>query len=131
MLYQLSFPAVKRKITVTSPLRAVTVRVYHNSLILYIRKDGEVTRTLNSGSQLSLMLRAIPCNSPRKDLAALRDISLQLIDILVADLTFFSAENAYFLPSVETAFSSETAFAACFLKCRDNDLLFSIRPVIN
>ena len=81
--------------------------------ILYIRKDGEVTRTLNSGSQLSLMLRAVACNSPRKDLAALRDISLKLVYVLVADLTVLAAEYADFLSSAESALlSSKSAFTA-------------------
>ena len=49
---------------------------------------------LNGKCKRALMLRAVSCDPSRKDLAALRDISLQLVDILVADLAFFAAEYA-------------------------------------
>ena len=82
-----------------------------------------MTRALDRGGQLSLMLGAVPRDSSGKDLAALGDISLQLIDILVVDLIVLAAEHADFLSSVESAFSSETAFTICSLKCHDFDLL--------
>ena len=73
--------------------------------ILYIRKDCKVTSTLNSQSDGTLM--------SRKDLAALRDVSLKLVYVLVADLTVLAAEYADFLSSAESALlSSKSAFTA-------------------
>ena len=69
-----------------------------------------MTGTLDSCGDFTLMLCAVSCDSSRKDLASLRDESLQLVDILVADDIVFAAEYTDFLSSVETAFSSETAF---------------------
>lgn len=66
--------------------------------------------TLDSRCQLTLMLCAVSGNSSRKNFASLGDISLQLVDVLIADLIVLAAEYAYFLSSVETAFSSETTF---------------------
>ena len=49
--------------------------------------------------QRSLMFRAVSCDPPRKDLAPLRYISLELICVLVADLVIFlTAEYADFSP---------------------------------
>ena len=81
--------------------------------ILYIRKDCKVTSTLNSQSDGTLMLCTVACNPSRKDLAALRDISLKLVYVLVADLAVLAAEYADFLSSAESAlFSSKSAFTA-------------------
>ena len=72
-----------------------------------------MTCTLDGQCNGTLMLRAVACDSSRKDLAALGDVSLQLVDILVADLTVVAAEYADFLSSAESAlFSSESAFTA-------------------
>ena len=78
---------------------------------------------LDCRSQLSLMLGAVAGDSSGKDLAALGDISLKLVHVLVIDLIVLAAENADFLPSVESAFSSESAFTVCSLKCHDLYLL--------
>ena len=69
-----------------------------------------MTGALDCRCQLTLMLGAIAGDSSRKDLPALRDISLELIHVLVADLTVFSAEYTDFLSSVKSAFSSESTF---------------------
>ena len=74
---------------------------------------------LNGKCKRALMLRAVSCDPSRKDLAALRDISLQLVDILVADLIILAAEHTDFLSSVESAFSSETALTVCSLLSHD------------
>ena len=72
---------------------------------------------LNGKCKRALMLRAVSCDPSRKDLAALRDISLQLVDILVADLAFFAAEYADFLSSAESArFSSVSAFSVSLIR---------------
>ena len=75
--------------------------------------------TLDRGRQLALMLCAVARNSSRKDLSSLGDVSLQLVDILVADLIIFAAEHTDFLSSVESAFSSETALTVCSLISHD------------
>ena len=81
--------------------------------ILYIRKDCKVTSTLNSQSDGTLMLCAVACDPSRKDLAALRDVSLKLVYVLIADLTVLAAEYADFLSSAESALlSSKSAFTA-------------------
>ena len=81
--------------------------------ILYIRKDCKVTSTLNSQSDGTLMLCAVACDPSRKNLAALRDVSLKLVYVLVADLTVLAAEYADFLSSAESALlSSKSAFTA-------------------
>ena len=46
--------------------------------------------SLDCERKRALMLCAVSCDPSRKDLAAFRDVSLQLVDILVADLAFFS-----------------------------------------
>ena len=81
--------------------------------ILYIRKDCKVTSTLDGQCNGTLMLSAVAGDSSRKDLAALRDISLKLVNILVADFTVLAAEYADFLSSAESALlSSKSAFTA-------------------
>ena len=81
--------------------------------ILYIRKDRKVTSTLDSQCNGTLMLSAVAGDSSRKDLAALRDISLKLVYVLVADLAVLAAEYADFLsPAEAVVSSSESAFAA-------------------
>lgn len=71
-----------------------------------------MARALDGCGQLTLMLGAVARNSSGKDLAPLRNISLQLIYILVADLTVSAAEYADLLSSVKSAFSSESAFTS-------------------
>ena len=72
-----------------------------------------MTGTLHGKRKRALMLCAVACDAARKDLAALGDVSLKLVDILVADLAVLAAEHADFLSSAESAgFSSESAFAA-------------------
>ena len=66
--------------------------------------------SLDSGRDRSLMFCTCSGDSSRKDFSSLGDISLQLIDVLIADLIILAAENADFLSSVESAFSSETTF---------------------
>ena len=66
--------------------------------------------TLDGCCQLSLMLCAVACDTSRKDLAALGDVALKLVDILVADLVVLAAEYADLLSSAETALSSVAAF---------------------
>ena len=66
--------------------------------------------TLDRCCQLALMFCTVSGDSSRKDFSSLGDISLQLIDVLIADLIILAAENADFLSSVETAFSSKSAF---------------------
>ena len=91
----------------------MTARLYHEKLILYIRKDRHVARALDGCGQLTLMLGAVARNSSGKDLAPLRNLSLQLIYILVADLAFLATEYANFLSSAEsTRFSSVSTFTA-------------------
>ena len=69
--------------------------------------------SLDRNRQRALMLCAVAGDAARKDLAALGDISLKLVDILVADLAVLATEYADFLSSAESAgFSSESAFAA-------------------
>ena len=71
---------------------------------------------LNGKCKRALMLCAVSCDPSRKDLAAFRDVSLQLVDILVADLAFFAAEYADFLSSAESArFSSVSAFSVSLI----------------
>ena len=67
--------------------------------------------SLDCCCQLSLMLCAVSCDSSRKDLATLGDISLKLLDILVADCVILVAtEYANLSSSAESAFSSVSAF---------------------
>ena len=82
-----------------------------------------MTGALDCCCQLSLVLGAIACDSSGKNLAALGDVSLELVHILVIDLIISAAEDADFLSSVEAALSSESAFTICFLKCHDSNLL--------
>lgn len=59
---------------------------------------------LDGKRQGALMFCAVSRNPSRKDLASLGDISLELVSIFVADSVIgFSAENADFLSSVESA----------------------------
>ncbi len=97
--------------------------------ILYIRKDCKVTSTLNSQCDGTLMLCAIAGDSSRKDLAALRDISLKLIYVLVADLTVLAAEYADFLSSAESALlSSKSAFTAFAISLVSHSISLLLRP---
>ena len=86
--------------------------------------------TLNSDCDCTLMLCAVACNSSRKNLAALRDISLKLVYVLVADLTVFAAEYADFLSSAESALlSSESAFTAFAISLVSHSISLLLRPV--
>ena len=89
-----------------------------------------MTSTLNSQCDGTLMLCAVACNSSRKNLAALRDISLKLVYVLVADLTVFAAEYADFLSSAESALlSSESAFTAFAISLVSHSISLLLRPV--
>lgn len=72
-----------------------------------------MTGTLHGKGKRTLMLCAVAGDAARKDLAALGDVSLKLVDILVADLAVLAAEHADFLSSAESALlSSKSAFTA-------------------
>ena len=87
-----------------------------------------MTSTLNSQSDGTLMLCTVACNPSRKDLAALRDISLKLVNILVADFTVLAAEYADFLSSAESALlSSVSAFTAFAISLVSHNISLLLR----
>jgi len=87
-----------------------------------------VACTLDCKCDRTLMLCAVTCDSSRKDLAALRDVSLQLIDILVADFTVLAAEYADFLSSAESALlSSVSAFTAFAISLVSHNISLLLR----
>ena len=53
-----------------------------------------MTCTLDRNGDRSLVLCAVSCDAARKDLAALRDVSLELCGVFVIDDIVFSAEDA-------------------------------------
>ena len=90
-------------------------------LLLDVRHQGYVTSSLDRDSKRSLMLRAVPGDPSRKNLASLRDILSQLCDVLVIDLTrLFSTEDADFLSSVHR---SAARGIASFLRKRHDPYL--------
>src|SRR4051812_12871246 len=55
-------------------------------LLADVREQGELARTLHRDCDLALVAPARAADAPRTDLALLRDIAPQLVDVLVVDL---------------------------------------------
>src|SRR5438067_4701348 len=51
-----------------------------------VRKQGELARALHRDGDLALVAPARAADAPRADLALLRDVAPQLVDVLVVDL---------------------------------------------
>ncbi len=71
--------------------------------ILHVWHQCHVTGSLDGNRQRSLVLRAVSCDSSRKDLAALGDESLELIGILVINDIILSAEHTNLFSSMHGA----------------------------
>ena len=70
------------------------------------------------------MLCTVACDSSRKDLTSLRDVSLELVYILVIDLiVLFTTENANFFSSAHAASSLHRSIASIFIECHCMTLL--------
>ena len=83
----------------------------YSILVLYVWHKSDVTCSLDSYCQSSLMFCTVSCDSSRKDFSSFRDISLQFVYILVIDfVVFFTTENADFFSSASAASSLEAAF---------------------
>ncbi len=69
-------------------------------LVLYVRHHSQMTCSLNSNCQRSLMFCTVSGDSSGKNLTSLRYVSFQFCDILVINLiVFFSTEYTYFFSS--------------------------------
>ena len=85
-----------------------------------------MTCSLDSYCQRSLVLRAIAGDSSGKDLASLRNISLQLIGILIINHIVFSTEYANLFSSAHTASALHRRIAFfCFIISHDRYLLLA------
>src|SRR4051812_50155648 len=55
-------------------------------LLADVREQGELARTLHRDCDLALVAPARAADAPRTDLALLRDVAPELVDVLVVDL---------------------------------------------
>ena len=90
----------------------------NQELVLYVRHKCNVTCSLDRYSERSLMLCTVACDSSRKDLTSLRDVSLELVYILLIDLVvLFTTENANFFSSAHAASSLHRSIASILIEC--------------
>ena len=87
-----------------------------------------MTRSLDCYCKSSLMLCTVACDSSWKNLSSLRNISFQLIGILIINhAVLLTAENTYFFSSANAASSHFGAFGFIrFIECHWYFLLYKI-----
>ena len=92
-----------------------------NRLLYYIRDQSDLTCTLYSYGQCSLMLSAVPGNSSRKDLSTLGNVLPYKICILIIDyLIRICTEYTYFLTSAHRSSSHGSRILLLCLIVRHN-----------
>ena len=91
-----------------------------NELVHYVRHQGNVTCSLDSNGQCSLMLCASTGNTTRKDLTSLRYILLQLSCILVIDYAvLITAEYTNFFSSANRSSLCWSTVSIAFIISHD------------
>src|SRR5207253_11463900 len=84
-----------------------------------VGQQGHLARALDSDSDLALVSPAGAGDPPRADLALLRDVAAELVDVLVVDVVdLLAAEVAVALPGLAVAKPGPLAAASPLLSLR-------------
>ena len=97
---------------------------YIDELVLNVGHQCNVTCSLDSNSQSSLMFCTVSGDSSRKDLSSLGNVSFQFVNILVIDLVIlFATEYANFLSSASASSLHGRIAFLCFIVSHGGNLL--------
>lgn len=96
----------------------MSCEIFACGLILNVRHNSELTSTLDSYGELSLMLCAVTGNAAGKNLSSLGNELLKLCCILIINNVVLTTENANLLTSADSALSLSGAFGTlCLYDC--------------
>ena len=100
-----------------------------SQLVLNVRHQGNMSCSLDRYCKSSLVFCTVSCDPSRKDLASLRNIFLQLCNVLVIDLVIlFTTEYSHFFSSARRASSLESAlWSASLFVSHDGSPFFTMK----